>query len=162
MTHITRTTRGSLAALTVLLTFALAGCGGSDSDGGSEGSDDEPTSEAAAITKDELIEQGNAICEAGNAEIAAASADIDTTDPEAITTAITDVVIPNIRGQIADLRALGYPEGDEETLEGIYSEAESVLDEAEADPSLMTSDAVFDETNTALVDYGLTTCGATS
>lgn len=159
MTSLTRPARGALTAIALCLTVALTGCGGSDSDGGSDG---DPTSEAAAITQDELIEQGNAICDAGNAEIEAAGAEVDTTDPAALEAAITDVVIPNIRGQIADLRALGYPEGDEDTLEDIYTGAEDALDRAEADPSLMTTGdgTLFADTNAALSDYGLTTCGA--
>lgn len=162
MTFLSRPARGAIAAATLCLSFTLAGCGGSDSDGSDgPGSDDTPS--AAAITKADFVEQGNQICEDGNAALADALDGIDPNDPEAASTAITDQLVPNIQGQIDDLRALGYPEGDEQTLESIYTGAEDALDQISDDPSLMlTGSTVLDDTNTALVDYGLTTCGSSS
>ena len=53
----------------------------------------------------------------------------------------TDVVIPAFREQLADLRGLTPPEGDEATVNEIYDEAERAVDRLEADPSVFTDSA---------------------
>lgn len=144
----------TIAAVALSLTFALTACG---SDGGDKAGD----SNSDTISKADFLEQGNAICEKGNAELADIGASIDPTDPEAASTVITDELVPNVRAQIESLRALGYPDGDKDTLETIYTGAEADLDSLESDPSaLFSGEDPFAETNTALVDYGLTVCGS--
>ncbi len=146
----------SLAALAALaLTLGLAGCGGDDDTSGDNGADSE-----TAISKADFVEQGNAICADGNAEIAAAADQVDPSDPAAAASFVTDTLVPNIEGQLADLRELGLPEGDEDVVSGVLDDAEGVLDEVAADPSLLTGGDPFGEVNQQLIDYGLTECGS--
>jgi hypothetical protein len=78
----------------------------------------------------------------------------------------TGVVIPAFREQLADLRALTPPSGDEAEVERIYAAAESGVDALEADPSLFAdSDAVRGELSEARRlgrAYGFFDCGTYS
>lgn len=146
-----------LSAAALVLALSLTACGGDDdegSDGGSGGA-------SSDITKAEFVEQGNAICAAGNEELRVAAEPIDSSDQAAIEAYATDVLVPNIRGQLDDLRDLGFPEADADVLESTLAEADAVLDDVEADPSLITStDDPFSEVNDTLTEYGLVECGS--
>ena len=78
----------------------------------------------------------------------------------------TDVVIPRLREQIADVRALTPPTGDEDRVEEIYAAAESGLDALAANPALFADEgAVSRELNQArrlARAYGFFDCGAYS
>lgn len=70
-----------------------------------------------------------------------------------------EMVIPSIRQQVADMRALGFPEGDEGTLGAIFDDTEIVLDDLEEDPDpLGRPQNPFASLNRRLGEYGLTTC----
>jgi len=110
---------------------------------------------------DDFLIQGNAVCEEGNAALTSAGAGLDPTDQQSILSFVNDVLVPNLQGQIDALRALGYPDGDEQTLEAIYVDAEGVLDQAAADPTVvLSSEGAFADINTQLDDYGLTACAS--
>jgi hypothetical protein len=78
----------------------------------------------------------------------------------------TEVVLPTLREQLADLRALTPPAGDEETVSAIYDRAERGIERLEANPDAFTdSDAV----RSALTEarrlgrrYGFFDCGTYS
>ena len=70
----------------------------------------------------------------------------------------SEQVVPLVRGQIEDLRELGYPDGDEDTLEAIYTDTENVLDSWEDDPAQALDDERMAPINERLGDYGLTQC----
>jgi hypothetical protein len=78
----------------------------------------------------------------------------------------TETVVPAFRGQLADLRALTPPSGDEATVGAIYDAAERGVDALRADPSLFTdSDAVRAELAEARRlgrAYGFFDCGTYS
>lgn len=144
--------RKLIAAVAVLAASAtLVGCGGDD--GGSSG---------AAISKADFVAQANEICATGNAELVTAMGSLspDTTAEE-IQQVFVDTVIPNIRGQVADIRALGFPAGDEATLDGLFDQVEHILDQAQANPASMMDDTAspFEAVNQQLIGYGLDTCG---
>jgi hypothetical protein len=143
-----------LFALAVGLSAFAIGCG-DDDDGGSSDSD------APAISKADFIEQGNAICEKGTQALNEAVAAIgQSPTQDDLENFVSDTMTPNIQGQIDDIRALGYPEGDEDELEGILSDSEDALNSIKDDPSVLTEgDDPFADTNKALNDYGLTACG---
>ncbi len=69
-----------------------------------------------------------------------------------------DEMEDHLRGQIDDLRDLGYPDGDEDTLEAIYPDTEDVLASWEDDPSQALDDTRMAPINERLGDYGLTEC----
>ena len=136
-----------LVGLTLALTLGLAGCGGDD-----EGDD--------PIAKADFLERGNTICVAGSMAVDDVGNSVDQNDQEQLLAAIKDQVVPLVRGQIDDLRALGYPDGDKGTLEAIYADTEGVLDGWEDDPSQALDDERMSPINKRLGDYGLTQCAA--
>ena len=144
----------TIAALAIGV--VAAGCGG-------DGNDDESSStgtEAAALTKDEFVQEANAICKQGEAELDQAGQELQggPNSPE-FEAFITDTLVPNIQGQIDDIRALGIPEEDADEVNGYLDEAEARLDEVEADPALLTSgEDPFAEVNKKVGAYGLTEC----
>jgi hypothetical protein len=134
---------GLLLALS-LCSIAIAGC--SDDDDGAE-----------ALSEQDYVAQANEICREGNAELDQAAKSVQggpgSADFDAF---ITDTLAPNIQDQIDGLRE-GIPEGDEERINGVLDDAEAVLDELEADPSLITNDP-FVQINKQLDSYGLAAC----
>lgn len=117
-----------LALLAVLAAFAVAGCGG----GGDETETTTPTvEEPTAVTKAELIEQGDAICAEVNAAIGALGA-------EAEEAAVPDTIEKSANlytGMIERIQDLGIPEDDD----GGYAEFMEAAEEfakVEADVKL--------------------------
>ena len=150
--------RNTLWLLTAVLALGLvaAGCG-DDDDSGDDGGE--------ALTKEEYVAQGNAICEEGDKEIEAGFREVAPANqqptPEEIETVVSETLVPSVQGQIDDLRALSPPEGDEETLNAIYDDAQAALDSIEADPSILSagdSPDPFADVNQRIGDYGLTAC----
>ncbi len=70
-------------------------------------------------------------------------------------------MVPTIQGEIDGIKALGAPEGDEEQVTAITDAAQTALDQASDDPSLLTSGDAdpFKEANDLANAYGLTECG---
>jgi hypothetical protein len=148
--------RNALLMIAGALTIGLiaAGCG-------SDNSDD--TSTSAALTKEEFLAQGNAICKQGNQEIDAAFGALGKGQPSQaeLETTITEKVVPGIQSQIDDLRALSPPEGDADTVNAILDDAQTALDGVEADPSSIATENgsdPFADVNKKVGEYGLTTC----
>ena len=162
-----------------LLAFALVGaaCGGDE-----------------ALSKDEYIAQGNAICEDANAQLEAIFSEFfadfsEESTPEEFAELFagdfTDQFTAAVEGQLADLRDLAAPEGDENLLAALYDDVEGVMDEinqladdaAAGDPaaierlaaretdedpshgSLPVAATSFDEVDKRAIEYGLTVCG---
>ena len=138
-----------LAALFATSALIVAGCGGDDS------SDDEP-----APTKAEYITQADDICVADQEEIQTAAADVsgDPDDP-ATQEVVTNDVLPIYQDQLAELRDLTPPEGDEDATEAIYSALEEALAAVDEDPAAIGDPTVFAEANDLATEYGLKECG---
>lgn len=134
-----------LVALALALAVGLTGCGGDDKS-------------AEPISKEKFLEKGNAICSAGNMAVDEVGDGIDQNNQDEVLAAIKEQVVPLVRGQIDDLRDLGYPDGDKDTLEAIYTDTEDVLDSWEDDPSQALDDTRMAPINERLGDYGLTEC----
>ena len=91
----------------LLATLVIAGCGG----GGDETETAAPTvEEPVALTKDELIDQGDGVCAEVNAAVGALTASEAT---EASVTEETEKVANLYTGMVERLQELGMPEGDE-------------------------------------------------
>ena len=72
---------------------------------------------------------------------------------------VTDTVLPSTQEQIDQIRALGFPEGDEDQINEILDSAESDVEAAQSDPSVLTQGGdPFADTNQLATDYGLTEC----
>jgi hypothetical protein len=150
----------------MLLASALiaAGCGGDD-DGdttttttGVTGT----TGNAEAPTKQEFIKQADEICTEGSQELTTAlSEELGTEQPsdEEIEQFVSDSVVPVLREQFAELRALTPPEGDEEEVDRVFTAAEDAVDELEEDPGLVVESGSFEEADRLARNYGFKTCG---
>jgi hypothetical protein len=159
--------RGNLVGAALALAAAilvLAGCGGGG--GGAE-----TTETTSGLTKAEFVKKGNAICARTEKEIAAGvekftreHSVLKTKPPseKQIAELAEEVLVPKVRRQIDEIRALGIPSGDEEEVEAIFAAAEEALKETEANPSVFGKGGVgpFAKTNELAREYGLTVCGA--
>lgn len=117
------------------IAMILAGCGGSSGD-------DEGTA-SAPIGKAEFIRQADALCTKGGeeteAEFVSYAKEKKVAKGKALNQAqseevIQDIVVPALRQQVSDLRALGVPTEDQAQVNGFLDEIEVVLDKAEEDP----------------------------
>jgi hypothetical protein len=145
-----------ISAVTVGLSLFLTACGGADS----------TTSAGGGITKAEFVKQGNAICEKGSEEIEAAAAikfpkGNKQPGKGEQTEFASQTVIPSIQHQIDELEALGFPEGEEEAVETILTEAQNALTEARKDPSVLLDNGPgpFASADKFADSYGLAACG---
>jgi hypothetical protein len=165
----------SVALLGLLLAFALVvtACGGGE-----------------ALSKDEYIAQGNAICEDANAQFHAIQLEFsnlpDASNPEEFAEPMVadfvDQYTAVLEEQLADLRALAAPEGDENLLAAIYDDLEAVLrairqlaaaaaagdvaaieqltsNEDQGHAGLRVVGTAFSDLGIRAGEYGLTVCG---
>jgi hypothetical protein len=142
--------RKTIWLLAAVMAMGLIAAGCDDDDDGGD-----------ALTKEEFVAQGNAICEKGNAEINAAADEAFSgkqPNPAAEEAFVTDTLVPSVQGQIDDIRDLGIPEGDEDTVNGFLDKAELILQDLKEDPASIDDGDPFAPVNQELADYGLTTC----
>jgi hypothetical protein len=140
------------AALAVTLA-AAAGCGGSD--------DDSTGVETSDLSKQQWIAQANQICIEGDKDIGQQAGEFfdGKPTPAESTQFSHEVVLPSIQAQVAQIRELGAPEGDEEQVEAMLDAVDEGLAKAEADGSALQEGAL--DEGTALVQaYGAKACGA--
>ncbi len=149
--------RRTLAVLTfTVLALTATACGGDDD----EPNNDSSSESTSDITKDDFIVQANSICVAGDAR--AEEFTDPTTEDEAVDLILNDV-LPNISEQISDIRDLGFPEGDEDELNGILDDADAIIADISADPeAFLSEENPFGEVNAGLEAYGITECADAS
>ena len=125
----------------------LAGCGG--------GSDDR-------LTKEEFLEQGNAICASGNEKIGHAAetafSSPDNPSQAEIVSFATETIVPTVQDELDQLRDLSPPKEDEEDVAAILNELQTALDKLRSDPALAAEGAGFDEARRLAQAYGLAAC----
>lgn len=169
--------------LTVAVTAALAafaaGCGGGDdagsaaqntgstsSNAGNASSSEAPAGPEGApggeLTKAELIEQGDAICERGRTK---AEAEIgrklksNASKAEA-SEVIISVSLPAIQAQTEEMGALDAPSGDEAEIEAIVQSVKDAVAAAEKNPSLLSEKgSPFVKADKLATQYGFKACG---
>ena len=139
---------------------SLTGCGGDDEP--AKSADKASETVETTLTKAELIEQGDAICKASNDTID--KADDRFIDPQNPTeaeyrVAINDTLVPEIRGQVEDLRALKAPAEDAATINGMLDAIEAGLVTVEADPLIILTGDPFADADKIAQDYGFEVCG---
>jgi hypothetical protein len=153
-----RTTTIRAAAL--LLGVGLATLGAACGDDGDDGS--------SGVSKTEYLAEARTICQKGNSALTAASNDVfaklppgqKLSDPE-IENFVLTTVIPTIRDQVAQLRALTPPKGEKDHVEEIYNELDEGLDELEKNPKKLTDGSnVFADADKLATKYGITVCSA--
>jgi len=118
-----------LLVLCALLALLVAGCGG----GGDETETSTPTvEEPTALSKDELIEQGDGICAEVNAAVGALTA---SESSEASAAEESEKVANLYTGMVERLQDLGMPEGDDGSY-AKFSEATEELAKVEGEMKL--------------------------
>ena len=96
-----------LLLLSALIALVVAGCGGGGDE--TETATTPTVEEPTALTKDELIEQGDGIC----AEVNAAVGALSSSEVESEATDETEKVANLYTGMVERIQDLGTPEGDE-------------------------------------------------
>jgi hypothetical protein len=145
--------RFALIAVLCVGACVLAGCG----------DDDE------ALSEQEFLEQGNAICAAGNERLDAAFEDLDLGEgqeptAEQMATLVLEGLVPDVQSQIDDIRALEPPDELADPVETFLDDAQAALDELEQqatdDPLAVFSEDEdpFAEVNAQANEIGLTEC----
>lgn len=148
-----------LAAFGVgVLTAALllAGCGGGDS--------------GESISKEEFIAKADAICKRSNKRMEDAfgrfledNPDVTKLNDPRLQPLVDDVMVPSLKREIEELKALGIPDGDGERVNAMISALEEGLETAEDNPQVVTgasSDTVFGIASRIAGEYGLEVCGS--
>jgi len=109
------------------------------------------------------VANANAICDESSKLIDAVSSELgtDASDKE-VDDFVKQTLVPAIRDEIARIRALGFPTGDANKLNGVLFDMDGVLDDLSADPNAVLSQGAtpFEDINRRLDDYGLTACGS--
>jgi hypothetical protein len=138
----------AIGAATALL---LLGCGESG--------------DAPALTKSQLVKQGNVICKKGLEEkdkalkvgfdeIKAAPGPPTRQEVEKL---VTDM-LPSFDSTIQELGELGPPSEDKDVVEGFLAEYEDALRQAEEQPAKVVRTSPFTPANEAAQKYGLENC----
>jgi hypothetical protein len=152
----TRTIRIGVLVLAVGLAAVGGACG------------DDGDSESGGVSKTEYLTQARTICQKGNRALTKASNDVlaklppgqKLPEPE-VENFVRTTVIPTIRDQVAQLRALTPPKGEKEHVEEIYKELDEGLDELEQDPKKLSDGSnVFADADALAKKYGIDVCSA--
>jgi len=144
----------------VVLTLALFGAACGDDGGGDP------------LTAAEFERQANAICAKGSAEVDSAATELfgelgptETPDPAELEAFIDDTLVPSVRDQLDQIRALEPPGGLEDEVDELIEGTESTIDEL-ADMSgdellglFETGEDPFAEMNAKANAIGLLECG---
>ncbi len=157
---LTRMSRSGMSGLVVAIALVAGACG----------------DDAEALTKEEYIEQANAICAASNAQaeliFEEVTADLpDEPTPQQVAEAVVEIgtrSTPIIEAQLDDLRALRAPEGDEDTLAALFDDVEAAQEEfiqlaedaAAGDQAAFREEDPFADVDQRAIQYGLTVCGS--
>ena len=121
------------------------------------------------VSKAEYLAKAKAVCQKGNQTLTDASNAIfakvppgqKLSDPE-IENFVRQTVIPTIRDQVKQLRALPPPKGKKGEVEEIYRALDKGLDELETSPKkLIDGSNVFAEADSLATKYGISVCATT-
>ena len=132
------------------LVVAASGCGGGDK----------------GIKKSDYLARAKTVCQKGNRTLTAASNDVFAKVPpgqklsdQQVDDFVRMTVIPTIRDQIKELRAIPPPKGEKGHVEEIYKALDKGLDELEKNPKKLTDGSnVFAEADSLAAKYGITVC----
>jgi hypothetical protein len=147
-----------MAALAVAL--PVAGCGGG---GGGESSNGPTISKAAFVKKADAICKGSIerIEKSFVAYLRKSGGGIHP-GKAAEEELVGKVLVPSVKREVKELRALGAPSGDEARVDAIVEALEEGVETAESDPKAVTnsSEVVFGIASRLAKEYGLEACGS--
>jgi hypothetical protein len=143
-----------IAALAAGVALVAAGCG-DEEESTATGASGAPSSRA------EFIAEADAICRRYLNELdrAAAEAFRGRTSAKEIERYISDEFAPATEDELAEIRALTPPAGDEEEVDAILDAAENAVDAVGDNPSLFSTGSPFAKANRLASEYGLRVCG---
>ena len=136
------------------LAVSAAACGGGDPKG---------------ITKTDYLARAKVVCQKGNRDLKAASDDVfaklkpgeKMTDAQ-IDDFVRNTVIPTIRDQVKQLRAIPPPKGEKGHVEDIYNALDKGLEQLDKDPKKLTDGTnVFADADALANKYGISVCATT-
>ena len=121
------------------------------------------------VSKADYLARAKEVCQKGNQTLTDASNAVfakvppgqKLSDPE-VENFVRQTVIPTIRDQVKELRALPPPKGKKGQVEEIYRALEKGLDELERSPKkLIDGSNVFAEADSLATKYGISVCATT-
>ncbi len=153
-----RLTRAAIAAA-LIVGLAAGGCGSSSSSSKSTSS-----TATTALTKPEFLAKANAICTNGQKQIDAAGAKLGKNPTQAqIAAAVRTSDVPSIQAQIAGIRALSAPSGEQATVTSMLNLAQADLNKVKSNPALLAGGAnAFADFARVAHPYGLKACAPNS
>lgn len=130
--------------------------------GGACGGDD-------GVSKADYLAKAKDVCQQGNQALTKASNEVfakvppgQKLSPEEVENFVRTTVVPTIRDQIRQLRAIEAPKDDKVHVEEIYTALDRGLDELEKTPAKLTDGSnVFAEADTLAQKYGISVCAGT-
>lgn len=147
-------------AVLALICFGAAACSDDSKVAGT------PPASASPPSKAEYLAKAKEVCQRGNAALTAASNEAiakvlpgEKLSPPAIEEFVRNTVIPTIRNQVKELRALEAPQGEKGHVDEIYSALDQGLDELEKSPLRLTDGSnVFAAADALAQKYGISVC----
>jgi len=124
---------------------------------------------SGGVSKSEYLAKAKAVCQKGNQTLTDASNAAfaklppgqKPSDPE-IEAFVRQTVVPTIRDQVRQLRALPPPKGKKSQVQEIYQALDKGLDELEKNPEkLIDGTNAFAEADSLATKYGITVCSNT-
>ncbi|HEX6687819.1 MAG TPA: hypothetical protein VF085_04050 [Solirubrobacterales bacterium] len=153
-----------LIAIVSLLLALVAGCGG----GGDGSSSSTTVSKTWTGSKQAFVKKADAIC-SKNAKLifqgvvkALYPAGINGANDSEKKEAVEKALVPGINTEIREIRALGFPSGQEDEVEAVLSSLEEELERAQSEPTefLLGQSSPFVDSKQAAEEYGFTACGS--
>jgi hypothetical protein len=148
-----------VAAIAIVAALVVAGCDG--------GGDDSSTA-AGSVSKAAFIKKIDAICQKGTERMQRAivvflkdNKSVRRPDKAQSEKLVGTAIVPSVRKEIAEMRALAVPEGDEDRVGAMIDALEEGVETAEGNPEAVvsSSDAVFGIASRLAGEYGAETCG---
>jgi sRNA-binding carbon storage regulator CsrA len=122
------------------------------------------------VSKADYLTKAKTVCQQGKETLTKASNEVlakippgqKMTQPE-IEDFVRKTVVPTIREQVRQLRALEAPKDEKAHIEEIYSALDKGIDELEQTPSKLTDGSnVFATADTLAEKYGISVCATTT
>lgn len=163
--------RRILAAMLTATAIAAiaAGCGGGSSSSTTTATSTAAGSSGASTAEAQFLKQANGICARARATLLAKVGQYlekhsgnGQSEDERLADAYRVVLLPSIETQIAEIRSLGIPAGDEEQIESFLTTLQQRIDVARKVPevsSRFSIDRIFKPAGELARAYGLDVCG---
>ena len=150
----TRTNRVAALVGAACLTVSASACGGG-------GSKDIPKTDYLARAKT-VCDQGSKVLTAASNYVVSKLAPGQKLSEAEIDDFVRKTVIPTIRDQVKQLRAIPPPKGEKAHVEEIYKALDKGLDVLQENPKKLSDGSnVFGDADTLAKKYGITVCAST-